>query len=83
MSADVDNGSFDQLACEHGLPNLDPDGLPKEWIIGGVLVSFGAAGIQQSGIALHQHFNHNDIYHVVQMAGVYLLYRGARLLRDR
>ena len=25
--------------------------------------------------ALHEHFNHNDLYHVVQMAGTYLLYR--------
>lgn len=53
------------------------------WIIAGVLVSFGAAGIQQSGFDIHQHFNHNDLYHIVQMGAVYLLYRGACLLRDR
>lgn len=53
------------------------------WIIAGVLVTFLAALLQQSGIALHPSFNHNDLYHVVQMAGMTLLYRGAALLEDR
>ncbi|MGH7148791.1 MAG: DUF6962 family protein, partial [Nitrospiraceae bacterium] len=53
------------------------------WLVGGVLVSFLAAAVQVNGIALHDHFNHNDLYHVVQMGGMYLFYRGARLLRDR
>lgn len=52
------------------------------WLIAGILVSFAAAGVQMSGFDLHRHFNHNDIYHVIQMAGMYLLYRGARLLSD-
>jgi hypothetical protein len=43
----------------------------------GVAVSVAAAAIQQSGWALHRYFNHNDLYHVVQAAGVWLLYRGA------
>ena len=50
------------------------------WVVSGILVSFVAAAIQQSGIRLHEHFNHNDLYHVVQMFGVYLLYRGGKLL---
>lgn len=53
------------------------------WVIGGILVSFAAAGIQQSGFSLHAHFNHNDLYHVMEMVAVYLLYRGGRLLKDR
>jgi hypothetical protein len=53
------------------------------WLIGGVLVSFTAAGIQASGLALHAHFNHNDLYHVVQMGAFWLFYRGGALLRDR
>ena len=53
------------------------------WIVTGVLVSFAAAGVQQIGFAPHRHFNHNDLYHVIQMLGVYLLYRGGRLLTDR
>jgi hypothetical protein len=31
-----------------------------------------------SGIALHPHFNHNDLYHVVQIAAMLLFYRGIR-----
>ncbi len=53
------------------------------WLVGGVLVSFAAAGIQASGLRLHEHFNHNDLYHVVQMGAFWLFYRGGALLRDR
>jgi hypothetical protein len=53
------------------------------WIAAGILVSFLGALIQQSGLTLHPSFNHNDLYHVVQAAGMVLLYRGASLLRDR
>ncbi|WP_144401951.1 DUF6962 family protein [Geoalkalibacter subterraneus] len=52
------------------------------WITLGVVISLVAAGIQQSGFSLHRHFNHNDLYHVVQMAAFYLLYRGGILLRQ-
>ena len=52
------------------------------WIISGILVSFGAAAVQQSEYMLHEHFNHNDLYHVIQMGAVFLLYKGGRLLRD-
>jgi hypothetical protein len=53
------------------------------WLIGGVLVSFLAAAVQVNEIALHQHFNHNDLYHVIQIGGMYLFYRGALMLKDR
>lgn len=53
------------------------------WMLGGVGVSVLAAGVQASGFALHRHFNHNDLYHVVQIAAMVLLYAGARRLRDR
>lgn len=52
------------------------------WVVGGILVSFLGAGIQAAGLAPHPHFNHNDLYHVVQMGAFYLLYRGGLLLRD-
>jgi Family of unknown function (DUF6962) len=50
------------------------------WIIAGILISFAAAGIQLSGFTLHRNFNHNDLYHVVQMIAMYLLYKGGSLL---
>ena len=53
------------------------------WVAAGVAVSFAGAAVQQSGFSLHQHLNHNDIFHLIQMAGIYLLYRGGMLLRDR
>ena len=46
-------------------------------VVGGIAISFVAAWIQQAGISLHPHFNHNDLYHVVQMVGLFVLYRGA------
>ena len=52
------------------------------WIISGILVSFGAAAVQQSGFTLHEHFNHNDLYHVIQMGAIYMLYKGGILLVD-
>lgn len=54
-----------------------------KWIAAGVAVSFAAAAVQQSGFALHRHFNHNDLYHLIQMAGLVCFFRGARKLRDR
>ena len=53
------------------------------WILAGVAVSAAAAGVQASGFALHPSFNHNDLYHVIQVAAMFLLYRGARTLTDR
>lgn len=52
-------------------------------VVGGVLTSFLGAAIQALGISPHPHFNHNDLYHVVQMAGTWALYRGASLSRRR
>lgn len=51
-------------------------------IAAGIIISFMAAGIQQSGYTLHPHFNHNDLYHVVQMAAIVFMYKGAVLLTD-
>lgn len=42
----------------------------------GLAVSLVASWVQVSGISLHQHFNHNDLFHVIQMLGMYLMYRG-------
>jgi len=53
-----------------------------KWILSGVAVSFLSAAIQRSGFDLHTHFNHNDLYHIVQIVGLYLFYRGASLAKD-
>jgi hypothetical protein len=64
----------------HGIVHNVPS---ARWIVAGILVSFLGAAVQQSGLGLHPSFNHNDLYHVIQMAGITLLYRGASLLQDR
>lgn len=51
-------------------------------ILAGAAVSVIAAMVQASGFALHPSFNHNDLYHVIQIAAMVLLYRGARRLSD-
>jgi len=48
------------------------------WILAGVAVSVLAGLAHASGLALHEHFNHNDLYHVLQTAALVLLYRGVR-----
>ena len=50
------------------------------WLQRGLYATLAGVAIQQSGWALHTHFNHNDLYHLVQMAGLYCLYRGALTL---
>ena len=53
------------------------------YLIQGESLSAVKAAVQASGFALHRHFNHNDLYHVIQMGGFYLLFRGGLLVRDR
>jgi hypothetical protein len=47
------------------------------WSLAGIAVSAAAAGVPYLRIAPHPSFNHNDLYHVVQAAAMYLFYRGA------
>ena len=50
------------------------------YIILGVLVSFLAAGIQiTTKEKLPKYFNNNDLFHVMQIIGLYLFYLGADL----
>ena len=52
------------------------------WMAAGVGESLIAAGVQASGISLHEHFNHNDLFHVIQIPALYLFLRGGLLLTD-
>lgn len=53
------------------------------WLLWAVGMSLLGLGVQQSGIELHEHLNHNDLSHCIQLGSLYLFYRGARLLQDR
>ena len=53
-----------------------------EMIILGILISFIAAGVQQSGIVLHEHMNYNDMAHFIQLIAMWCFYRGSLVLKD-
>ena len=54
-----------------------------KWIVAAVALGLAGLGIQISGYRMHQPFNHNDIFHVIQIGAMYLFFRGARHLKDR
>ncbi len=47
-------------------------------IISGIAIAALAAAVQASHIDPFAHFNHNDLYHVLQMVSLFVMYRGAR-----
>jgi hypothetical protein len=48
------------------------------WIVAGLCVSALAGCLLAAGLGLHRHFNHNDLYHALQMLALALVYRGVR-----
>lgn len=50
------------------------------WLKRAIGVSLAGLAVLVLKLAPHRHFNHNDLYHVIQMGGLYCLYRGAVLL---
>jgi uncharacterized protein DUF6962 len=53
------------------------------WIVLGVVVSLVGAMVQRGGRAPHPRFNHNDLYHVIEMVALLFFFRGGLLLVDR
>ena len=54
-------------------------GRNTQWLLAGLLLSAAGVVIQQSHFAIHPSFNHNDLFHSVQIVALYSFYRGARL----
>jgi hypothetical protein len=52
------------------------------WIGWAILVTAVASAVQTRGFALHRHFNHNDLYHVIQLGAAWLFYRAFREMTD-
>jgi len=52
------------------------------WIAGGVGLSLAAGAAQASKVDLHPHFNHNDLYHLIQLAAILAFHRGIRRMKD-
>ena len=65
----------------HGVKWLKTKNLSSAYMVSGVIISVIAVGIQQSSLDLHKHFNHNDLYHMVQLAGLLLMYKGVSLYK--
>lgn len=52
------------------------------WLKWAIAVSLVAIVVLVAKLSIHEHFNQNDLYHVIQMGGLYCLYRSAVLLHD-
>jgi Family of unknown function (DUF6962) len=69
------------LLLLHGYSHLAHKDQGSIWIVSGVIVAGIAALVQVLKIASHAEFNHNDLFHVIQIASMILLYWGGRQLR--
>jgi uncharacterized protein DUF6962 len=68
------------VAALHAWSALRRRDSASPWVLAGVGASFFAAAVQASGFDLHRHFNHNDLYHVIQIGAMLLFHAGARRL---
>jgi hypothetical protein len=56
---------------------------PAPWVLAGILVALVAALMHQGRVALHPQFDHNSLFHVIQMVAMYFLFRAGLELRDQ
>ena len=56
-------------------------GRNTRWLAGGLLISIAGLIIQQGHLSIHPSFNHNDLFHCVQIVSLCFLFQGARLTR--
>jgi hypothetical protein len=52
------------------------------FVLAAGVASLAGGLVQALHLTLHVQFNHNDLFHVIQMAGIWLMFRGALLLHD-
>ncbi len=53
--------------------------LSTAYVCNGIILSFFGTLVQILKFAPHEHFNHNDLYHVIQMVALYMIFKGLRL----
>lgn len=53
------------------------------WLLAGLATSVIAWILLAFQVGFHEHFNHNDLFHLIQLAGFYFFFRGALQLEDR
>jgi hypothetical protein len=56
--------------------------IAARWIVASVVISFAAAVVQMSTFQVGR-LNHNDLYHLIELLGLFCMYRGGRLLKAR
>ena len=54
-------------------------GKNTRWHAAGLLVSMVGLVIQQGHVSPHPSFNHNDLFHCVQIVALWCFYRGAKM----
>jgi len=52
----------------------------SRWAYLGVGITFAGALVQRSGVRLHAQFNHNDLFHVIQIGGLFAFYRAGKAI---
>lgn len=52
------------------------------WLVSAIVVSFVGGAVQGLRLSPYRLFNHNDVFHVVQILATWLLYEGGIRLRD-
>ncbi len=52
------------------------------WIIAGVVFSLIALPVQASGFVVNEWFNHNVLFHLIQMVALHCFYNGGRYMKD-
>jgi len=52
------------------------------WVVAGVLVCVLGAFFQGGRVSIHRQLSYNELWHVLQMGAMYLLFRGGLLLRE-
>jgi uncharacterized protein DUF6962 len=50
----------------------------SRWVLVGAAITLVGALVQRSGVRLHEHLNHNDLFHLIEIGGLYAFYRAAR-----
>jgi hypothetical protein len=54
-----------------------------QWLVAGVAATLVGAAVQRLRLSLSQSLDHNGVYHLIQILGLYLFYRCARTVHDR
>ncbi|MCI0516927.1 MAG: hypothetical protein L0Y45_03750 [Woeseiaceae bacterium] len=51
------------------------------WVVAAMLIAVAGAVLQQWKISLHAHFDHNDLYHIVQIVALVVMARALLAMR--